>query len=146
MPSPRSGRYSLWSVSAGDGFSWTETECPFTFLLLLSCHLQEGSELLLIKTSTKLKTTKLMASQCAYLAYVSTKISHMNHKPSKSSVSIRTHSSLPVSHLPSYTFHTVIHVLEYSLHTQTHHHICTNPYKYPSLSMNAHSCNITTNM
>ena len=44
-----------------------------------------------------------MASQCAYLAYVSTKISHMYHKPSKSSVSTRTVSSLPVSHLPSYT-------------------------------------------
>ena len=115
------------------------TECPLT-----SCHLQEGNEL--IKTSTKLKTTKLMASQCTYLAYVSTKISHMDHKPSKSSVSVRTHSSLLVSHLSSHTFHTVIHVLVYSLCTQLHYHICTYPYKYPSLTMNAQSCNINTNM
>ena len=44
-----------------------------------------------------------MASQCTYLAYVSIKTSLMNHKPSKSSVFTKTLSSLPVSHLPSYT-------------------------------------------
>ena len=55
-------------------------------------------------------------------------------------------ASFLVSHLSSHTSHTVIHVLVHSLRTQAHYHICTYPYKYPSLSMNAHSCYITTNM
>ena len=44
--------------------------------------------------------------------------------------------------------HTIIHVLKHSLHTQTHYHIllCTYPYKYSPLSMNAQSCNKTMNI